>query len=116
MIIFLRQSNTDPSAGGSCSLTIQKCCFIKIDYAEVFNNRVEFFPKEGREHAQIRKTDDHDWIEPMSGIKYEFLFIKELSDSMPRHLEILYPKLQSSLSSQPTLKNQISENDNLRLR
>jgi hypothetical protein len=92
VIIFLRQANVDPSAPGSSSLTLQDCCFIRVEYSEVFHDRVEFLPKNGTAHSWIYKTDDHDWIEPMSGIVYEFLFVEKLEDYMPGHLEISYPQ------------------------
>ena len=90
MIIFLRQSNIDPSAAGASSLTLKDCCYIEVKYAEIFHDRVEFYPKSGVEHSRILKTNNHDWVEPISGISYDFLFIEELMDYMPRTLEILY--------------------------
>lgn len=92
MIIFLRQANVDPSAKGSISLTIQDCCFIRIKNAELYPEGLQFHPRKGIDYDLIRKTGSGDWIEPMSKIKYDFLFIYKLYDYIPRHLEILYPK------------------------
>ncbi len=90
MIIFLRQSNIDPSAADASKLTLKDCCYIRVEYAEIFHDQVEFLPKNGIEHSSIIKSNSHNWIEPISGISYAFLFIEELKPYMPRKLEISY--------------------------
>ena len=91
LIILLRQSNVDPSTLESHKLRLNQCCYIRVAYAEIFHDRVQFFPEGGLEHNEIIKTDEHNWVEPSSGIAFEFLFVQPLRDYIPRHLEVHYP-------------------------
>lgn len=90
MVIFLRQSNVDPSASG---VNLSDCCYIRVRRIEIFPDYVDFFPRRGVDCDQILKTKDDNWIEPLSQIEYEYLIIyKKLPDFLPSHIEIYYPR------------------------
>jgi hypothetical protein len=95
MIIFLRQDSI--KVGTSCDhkLTLAEAGFIRVKYVEVFADRIEFLPlEEDQDHMLIEKVNEDCWLEPNTGIIYEYLFIypSEWIQSLPQHLEIKPPR------------------------
>jgi hypothetical protein len=91
MIIFLRQDSI--RIGSSCDhkLTLAEAGFIWVSYVEVFDDRIEFMPLDKpQDHMVIEKVNDDCWLEPNTGIIYEYLFIypSERIRLLPQHLEI----------------------------
>ena len=92
MIILLRQSNIKVGTPNDHSLTLAEAGFIWVKYLEVFDDRVEFMPlgQQDYEPTAIKKVNGDCWLEPNTGIMYEYFFVypSEWVRSLPRHLEI----------------------------
>jgi hypothetical protein len=91
MIIFLRQNSISIGSSSDHELTLAEAGFIWVRYVEVFDDRIEFMPLEqDQDHMVIEKVNDDCWLEPNTGIIYEYLFIypSERIRLLPQHLEI----------------------------
>ena len=95
MLIILRQPNIDVSADYKNALTLQDAAFIRAYSAEVFDYGLQFLPSKDQDqtHDLIKKVNDSDWMEPNTGIVYDFLYLAPDSwlSFVPVHLEIKIP-------------------------
>lgn len=91
MIIFLRQDSINVGTSCDYKLTLVEAGFIKVRFIEVFADRIEFLPLDQDDDLMfIEKVNDDCWLEPITGITYEYLFIYPLEriQFFPQHLEI----------------------------
>jgi hypothetical protein len=91
MIIFLRQSEIGIGTKDDQNLTLKQACFIKSRFIEIYPNGFEFCPHKWRDSVFIKRVNGDCWLEPFTGITYDFLFVypSEKSHLFPKHLEIL---------------------------